>query len=117
MIHTDTNCYFYASLCIFLPLFQPISSPGLSGKTLQDGGFSCNKKVYLVVGAESKAEVDGFDKEGALLVALPSSHSLLLGSGVGNKKDWNSQENFPNLTSHTERNLTTKRVAKLFESI
>ena len=61
-----------------------------------------------------KAEVDGFDKEGALLVALPSSHSLLLGSGVGNKKDWNSQEN---LTSHTERNLTTKRVAKLFESI
>ena len=40
----------------------------------------------MVVGAESKAEVDGFDKEGALLVALPSSHSLLLGSGVGNKK-------------------------------
>ena len=39
-----------------------------------------------------KAEVDGFDKEGALLVALPSSHSLLLGSGVGNKKRLEPQQ-------------------------
>ena len=32
-----------------------------------------------------KAEVDGFDKEGALLVALPSSHSLA-GGVVGKSK-------------------------------
>ena len=38
--------------------------------------------------AESNAEVDGFDKEGTLLVALPSSHSLL-GSGKIKKVEGN----------------------------
>ena len=33
-----------------------------------------------------KAEVDGFDKEGALLVALPSSHSLTGAGVVGKSK-------------------------------
>ena len=45
---------------------------------------SCYPKVYLGAGAR-KAEVDGFDKEGALLVALPSSHSLA-GGVVGKSK-------------------------------
>ena len=35
---------------------------------------------------ERKAEVDGLDKEGTLLVPLPASHSLLLlGSGKSGK--------------------------------
>ena len=44
------------------------------------GAAATKRFIWRLV--ERKAEVDGFDKEGTLLVALPSSHPLLLGGKI-----------------------------------